>query len=133
MGSINDLNKHHGQIPVSCSRAYYIEPIGYVMVWLQFNGIPSYDEDQVALVIRNQSEFSQGVLVVIGTPTIDWVVWVLKESELYTIPEEWQRAWHAHEYVHGFFARTEAMDVDLQEVEPTAKAQDQPMETEQPE
>ena len=28
------------------------------MVWVQFPGIPSYDEDQVALVIRDGSEFS---------------------------------------------------------------------------
>ena len=58
VGSITDLNKHRGQIPVSCSGGYYTEPISYVMVRVQFPGIPSYDENQVALVIRNGSEFS---------------------------------------------------------------------------
>ena len=62
------------------------------MVWVQFPGIPSYDENQVALVIRDRSEFSRRVPVIIGTPTIDQVVWALKESELDTILEEWQRA-----------------------------------------
>ena len=53
VGSIQDLNKHLGCIPVSCSRGYYTEPLGYVMVQVQIPGIPSYNEDQVALVIRD--------------------------------------------------------------------------------
>ena len=92
VGSIADLNKHRGRIPVSCSGGYYTEPISYVMVRVQFPGIPSYDENQMALVIRDGSEFSRRVPVIIGTPTIDQVVWALKESEFDTIPEEWQRA-----------------------------------------
>ena len=76
------------------------------MFRVQFLGIPSYDENQVALVIRDGSEFSQRVLVIIGTPTIDWVVRALKESELDTIPEEWQRARCGHEFVNGFFVRS---------------------------
>ena len=106
VGSINDLNKHRGRIPVSCSGGYYTEPIGYVLVRVQFPGIPSYDENQVALVIRDGSEFRQRVLVIIGTPTIDQVVRALKESEMDTIPEEWQRARCAHEYINGFFVRS---------------------------
>ena len=76
------------------------------MVWVQFPGIPSYDENQVALVIRDGSEFSRRVLVIIGTPTIDWVVCALKESELDTILEEWQRAQHRHKFMNGFFVRS---------------------------
>ena len=106
VGSIDNLNKHWGRIPVSCSGGYYTEPIGYVLIRVQFPGIPSYDENQVDLVIRDGSEFSRRVLVIIGTPTIDQVVWALEESELYTIPEEWQRARHTHDYVNGFFVRS---------------------------
>ena len=106
VGSIIDLNKHCGQIPVSCRGGYYTEPIGYVMVWVQFPRIPSYDEDQVALVIRDGSEFSRRVPVIIGIPTIDRVVWTLKESEMNTVPEEWQRARCTHEYINGFFVRS---------------------------
>ena len=77
VGSIQDLNKHHGQILVSSSGGYYTKPIRYVLVQVQFPRIPLYDEDQVALVIRDQSGFSLRVPVVIGTSTIDWVVWAL--------------------------------------------------------
>ena len=120
VGSIADLDKHQGRIPVSCSGGYYTEPIGYIMVWVQFPGIPSYDENQVALVIRDGSEFSWRVLVIIGTPTIDRVVRALKESELDTIPEEWQRAQHGHEFVNGFFVRS----MNLTEPMPTNTNQD---------
>ena len=119
VGSIKDLNKHHGQIPVSCSRGYYTEAIRYVLVWIQFPRIPSCNKDHVALVIRDQSGFSRRILVVIGTPTIDWVVWALKELEMEMMPEEWQRAWQAHEYVHGFFARA----MNLAEQMPTNTSQ----------
>ena len=101
VGSIADLNKHQGWIPVSCSGGYYTEPIGYVMVQVQFPRIPSYDENQVALAIRDESEFSRRVPVIIGTPTINRVVRALKESKLDTIPEEWQRARHGHEFVNA--------------------------------
>ena len=76
------------------------------MVWVQFPGIPLYDENQVALVIRDGSEFSWRVPVIIGTPMIDRVIRTLKESEMDTLPEEWQRAWCTPEYINGFFVRS---------------------------
>ena len=106
VGSIADLNKHQGRIPIGCSGGYFTEPIGYVMFWVQFPGIPSYDESQVALVIRDGSEFSRRVPVIIGTPTIDRVIRALKESELDTIPKEWQRARRGHEFANGSFVRS---------------------------
>ena len=44
--------------------------------------------------------------MIIGTSTIDRVVRALKESELDTILEEWQRARHRHEFMNGFFVRS---------------------------
>ena len=41
-----------------------------------------------------------------GTVIIDCVIRALKETEMETAPEEWQRAWVAHEYANGFFARS---------------------------
>ena len=58
VGCIDDLNQHCGMIPVSCSGGYYREPLGYVLIRVQIPRIPSYDEEQVALVIRDGSEFS---------------------------------------------------------------------------
>ena len=90
------------------------------MVQVQFPGIPSYDKNQVALVIRDGSEFSWRVPVIIGTPTIDRVVRALKESDLDTIPEEWQRARHGDKFMNGFFVRS----MNLTEPMPTNTNQD---------
>ena len=106
VGSIDDLDQHRGRIPVSCSGGYYTEPLGYVLIQVQCPGIPSYDEQQVALVIRDGSEFSRRVPFIVGTPIIDWVIWVLKESEMETALEEWQRARVAHECANQFFMRS---------------------------
>ena len=43
--------------------------------------------------------------VVIGTPTIDQVIRVLREMEMESAPIEWQRAQTGHEIVHDFFAQ----------------------------
>ena len=82
VGSIDDLNRHRGRIPVSCSGGYYMEPLGYVLIRVQLPGIPSYDEEQVALVIRDGSEFSRWVPFIVGTPIIDRVIQALKETEM---------------------------------------------------
>ena len=115
VGSINDVNRHHGRIPVSCSGGYYTEPLGYVLIRVQFPGIPSYDKQQVALVIRDGSEFSRRVPFIVGNPIIDQVIRVLKESEMETALEEWQRAQVAHECVNQFFMRS----INLAEPMPT--------------
>ena len=94
----------HQYLAQKVARGPALEP--YVMIQVQFPRIPSYDENQVALVIRDRSEFSRRVIVIIGTPMIDWVVQALKESEIDTIPEEWQRARRRHEFVNGFFVRS---------------------------
>ena len=44
--------------------------------------------------------------MIIGTPTTERVVRALKEFEMDTVPEEWQRARRAHEYVNSFFVRS---------------------------
>ena len=45
-------------------------------------GVRGYDEDQVALVIPNPTEFDSQVLVILGTLTITWIINVTKESEI---------------------------------------------------
>ena len=52
VGSIQDLNDHNGHIPLSSLGGNVTEPLGYVVIRVQIPYIPSYDEDQVALVVR---------------------------------------------------------------------------------
>ena len=41
-----------------------------------------YDEDQVALVIPDPTDFGSQVLVILGTPTINQIIIMIKESEI---------------------------------------------------
>ena len=48
----------------------YTRPLGYVVIWVQVDGVQGYDEDQIALVILDLSNFMARVPVILGTPTI---------------------------------------------------------------
>ena len=63
--------------------------IGYVVFHAQIEGIPSYDEEQVALVVDDSSYFARKVPVILGTPTLHRVVKYMKESEMESAPPEW--------------------------------------------
>ena len=48
----------------------YTRPLGYVVIWIQVDGVRGYDGDQIALVILNFSKFATRVPIILGTPTI---------------------------------------------------------------
>ena len=48
----------------------YTRPLGYVMIWVQVDRVQGYDEDQIALVILDLSNFVAQIPVILGTPTI---------------------------------------------------------------
>ena len=59
---------------------------------VQVEGIPSYYEEKVALVIPNVTQLGMKVPVILGTPTIHQLCCQMKESKIETAPEEWQHA-----------------------------------------
>ena len=69
-GSIQDLNNHPGRIPINGVGGKHTEPLGYIMIRVQIPYAPSYDEDQVALIVEDPSLFSQRCPVILGTRTI---------------------------------------------------------------
>ena len=48
----------------------YTQLLGYVVIWVQVDGVWGYDEDQIALVIPDFSNFATRVPIILGTPTI---------------------------------------------------------------
>ena len=48
----------------------YTRPLGYVVIWVQVDGVWGYNEDQIALVILDFSNFATRVPILLGTPTI---------------------------------------------------------------
>ena len=48
-----------------------MEPFWFVLVRVQIEGLPHYDEQQVTFVLDDPSRFSTRIPVILGTPTIN--------------------------------------------------------------
>ena len=46
----------------------YMRPLGYVIIWVQVDGVQGYDKDQIALVIPDLSNFAAQIPFILGTP-----------------------------------------------------------------
>ena len=70
--------------------------LGYVVTWVQVDGVWGYDEDQIALIIPGFSNFTTRVPVILGTPTIGRVINVMREVEMDALAMPWANARAAH-------------------------------------
>ena len=100
VGSIQDLNNHTGHIPINGVGGKGTEPLGYVMIRVQIPYAPSYNKDQVALIVEDPSLFSQRCPVILRTLTIFQAVQVMKESAMDCVEPAWQHAKAGYEYTH---------------------------------
>ena len=87
VGPVHDLALHPTSIPISAIGGH-MAALGYVIINVQVEGIPSYYEEQVALVIPNVTQLGLKVPVILGTPTIHRLCRQIKESEIQMAPEE---------------------------------------------
>ena len=71
-----------------------------MMLRVQIPYVPSYDEDQVALVVVEDSNFLRKCQIVLGTPTIIRTIRAMKEPEMENAPEAWQSAQHTYEFAN---------------------------------
>ena len=67
-----------------------------MVIRVQVDGVWGYDEDQIALVILDFSNFATRVPVILGTPTIGQVVNVMREAEMDALATPWANARAAH-------------------------------------
>ena len=74
----------------------YTRPLGYIIIWVQVDGVQGYDEDQIALVIPDLSNFAARITVILGTLTISCIINVMKEKEIDTLAMPWANARLAH-------------------------------------
>ena len=74
----------------------YTRLLGYVVIRVQVDRFWGYDEDQIALVILDFSNFAARVSVILGTPTINRVVNVMREAEKDSLATPWANARAAH-------------------------------------
>ena len=70
----------------------YTRPLGYVVIQVQVDRVQGYNEDQIALVILDFSNFVTRVPVILGMPTIGHVVNVMREVEIDVLATQWANA-----------------------------------------
>ena len=70
----------------------YTRPLGYVVIWVQVDRVQGYNEDQIALIIPDFSNFATRVPIILGTPIIGQVVNMMREAEMDTLATPWANA-----------------------------------------
>ena len=74
----------------------YTRPLGYIVIQVQVERVWGYDEDQIALVIPDFSNFTTRVPIILGTPTIGQVINVMREAEMDALAMPWAKARASH-------------------------------------
>ena len=74
----------------------YTRPLGYVVIQVQVDRVQGYNEDQIALIIPDFSNFATRVPIILGTPTIGRVVNVMREAEMDALAMPWENTRAAH-------------------------------------
>ena len=74
----------------------YTIPLGYMVIQVQVDGVWGYNEDQIALVIPDFSNFATRVPNILGTPTIGRVINMMRETEMDALAMPWVNARAAH-------------------------------------
>ena len=59
-------------------------------------GVQGYNEDEIALVVPDLSNFMARIPIILGTPTISCIVNVIKEREIDALATPWANARVAH-------------------------------------
>ena len=58
----------------------YTRPLGYVVIQIQVDRVQGYDEDQIALVIPDLSNFVARIPIILGTPTMSCIINVMEKE-----------------------------------------------------
>ena len=129
---IHNLALHPTLIPIS-SIGGHTAALGYIIINVQVEGIPSYYKEQVALVIPNVTQLGLKVLVILGTPTIHQLCRQMKESEIQVAPEEWHHVLLSYEALRNvsIHAMTPQLDPDAGMKYPTNTGQN-PVDLDKP-
>ena len=111
VGPVHKLAMSPQEIPIQ-GIARNTNALSYVVINVQIGGIPSCNEEQVALVIQDISGLGMRVLVILGMPTIHRLYHQMKESEIDSAPDEWQHALCSYEASQGIFLQAMMLGTD---------------------
>ena len=77
-----------GAIPhISSIGSISVDPVGFIMMNVKVPGVAGYDKDQIAIVMDDPGMTEWPVIL--GTPTLHWVMEVIKESEISKLAVPW--------------------------------------------
>ena len=62
------------------------------MIWVQVYGVQGYDEEQIALIVPDLSNYVAWVPMILGTPMIGCIMNVIKESKMDMLATPWVNA-----------------------------------------
>ena len=65
------INLVDGMLSINGFGGLFFQPLVYVIIRVQVEGVKGYDKDQVALFIPDSTAFGSRVPVTLGTPTIN--------------------------------------------------------------
>ena len=77
VGPSSDLS--NGTLGINGFGGVFSWSLGYIIIRVQVEGVWGYNKDQVALVLPESTGFGSQVPVTLGTPTINWIINVIKE------------------------------------------------------
>ena len=81
-----------GALPqINCLGGGFVKPIGFVIMNVQVPCVKGYNEEQIIIVMDDPNMKECPVLL--GTPTIYWVMPVIKESEITKLAIPWATSW----------------------------------------
>ena len=114
VGLVHKLAMSPREIPIQ-GIARNTNALSYVVINVQIGGIPSYNEEEVALVIEDISGLGMRVPVILGMPTIHRLCHQMKESEIESAPDEWQHALCSYEASPGIFLQAMTLGTDSED------------------
>ena len=82
IGPVCQVSLVNGTMSVNGFGGLFSQPLGYIIIRVQVEGVWGYDEDQVALVIPDPTDFGSQVPVILGTLTINQIINMIKENEI---------------------------------------------------
>ena len=96
------LNPFGDFIPLVGLGGHRMELLGFTLLHVKIEGMPHYDEQQVAFVLDDPSKFSVRIPIILGIPMINRVIQTMKESGIHNAPTEWQAVRVTYECMQDF-------------------------------
>ena len=77
-------------VTMSLTAGQYSEAVGYMEFNLKIPRVSDYNTDRLALLSKDDSNYSKRVPVVLGTKTLDSIMYAMKEGKMELLDEVWR-------------------------------------------